>query len=1004
MKRKKLFNLKGYLTLIMCIPAFVIISQTVTVNGTITDATFNEPIIGATVIVQGNPSQGTVTDIDGNYRLTNVPKEGTLVFSYVGMSTQTIPVNGQTTINIILGEDTELLDEVVVVGYGVQKKSSLTGSVASISAKETNKQVTSNVASALQGRTTGVDVIQQGGIAGADVNIIIRGAASFGATEPLYVVDGAFSNSGLSSINPNDIESIEILKDGAAAAIYGSRAANGVVLITTKTGKKGTPVIQLDASYSFQQPTKVLDFLNASEWRTFANHVADNSGLPHAPENENPTYPNQNTEWEKLWLQYAPIYNVNASISGGGDNSNYSTSIGYFDQTGMTIFSDYQRYNFRINSGFTKGRFTLTENLALTYKNRTPTTPFNIALPTLPLYDNLGRITSGGPDYYINPEDGKEQNKLAPLYNTNRSNKTVDILGGLTGAFKIASELTYKLSISGNFSTGHNYTHSPQYFSKYNADGSPNEDYGNPRNSISESRGGELNYTIDNLLSYNKSFGSHNIDALIGTSWMREFVRTMSLSTIADLGATNITGFSSIDGKISASDANAALLSHFARMNYDYADKYLLSLSIRRDESSKFHKDNRAGYFPSVSGGWNAHKEEWFGNNVMNKLKIKASYGELGANFLAPYNFDAIAYGPIPYTMSGLRYVSGRAAYLKSKDLKWETSKTTNLGIEMGFLNNSLSFSAEYFIKKNIDLLAQIDLNLSSGQIFEINSSREKPYVNTASVVNKGWEFMLSYRKQLSSDFSVDLNANVSTLRNKVQALGTNVQPITSGFYSSFFNDAPSITMPGYPIGSFYGYTIDGFDSEGNFIFTDKDKNNIINANDKVVLGNPIPDLSYGLNATLTYCDFDLTMFWQGVSGNEIFNEKKYTYYFDYSNNVVRNVLNAWRPDNQRTGIPIMKTQNTNGGNSFPSEFYIEDGSYLRLKNFQIGYALPSGTLSSIGLNNARIYCGIQNLITLTKYSGNDPEVSSNALFSRGIDKSSFPNARTVIIGFNLSF
>lgn len=998
---KILFTTLTVMTTAILFPVNVF-SQTIhSVSGTVLDPS-GEPLIGVSIREKGTTNGGT-TNFNGEYSLT-VSEDAVLEFSYVGFIKQEVKVSNQPVINITLREDAETLQEVVVVGYGVQKKSSLTGSVASISAKETNKQVTSNVASALQGRTTGVDVVQQGGIAGADVNIVIRGAASFGATEPLYVVDGAFSNTGLSSINPNDIESIEILKDGAAAAIYGSRAANGVVLVTTKTGKKGVPVIQLDASYSFQQPTKILDFLNASEWRTFANQVADNSGLPHAPENDHPTNPNQNTEWEKLWLQYAPIYNINASISGGGDNSNYSTSIGYFDQTGMTIFSDYQRYNFRINSGFTKGRFSLTENLALTYRNRTPTTPFNIALPTLPLYDDQGRLTSGGPDYYINPEDGKEQNKLAPLYNSKRSNKSVDILGGLTGAFKITDALTYKLSVSGNYITSHGYTHVPQYFSKYHDDGTPNQDYGNPRNSISESRGGELNYTIDNLLTYNKSYGSHNFDALLGTSWMREFSRGMSLSTIADLGATNITGFSGVDGKISASDSNAALLSYFARLNYDYADKYLLSLSIRRDESSKFHKDNRVGYFPSVSAGWNMHEEAWFDNKLMNKLKLRASYGELGANFLAPYNFDAIAYGPIPYSLDGIRYVSGRAAYLKSKDLKWETSRTTNFGIETAFLNNSLTFSAEYFIKKNIDLLAQIDLNLSSGQIFEINSSREKPYVNTASVENKGWEFMLGYRKQLTSDFGMDLNANFSTLRNNVLALGTNVQPITSGSYSSFFNDSPSITMPGHPIGSFYGYTIDGFDAEGNFIFTDTDDNGIINANDKVILGNPIPDFSYGLNATFTYRDFDLTMFWQGVSGNEIFNAKKYTYYFDYSNNVVRDVLNAWSPDNQRTGIPIMKTQNTNGGNSLPSEFYIEDGSYLRLKNLQLGYTLPSAFLKSTGLNNARIYCGVQNLLTFTKYTGSDPEVSSNVLFSRGIDNSSFPNARTVIVGFNLSF
>lgn len=964
--------------------------------------THNEPVIGASVLEKGT-SNGTITNLDGECTL-KVSPEATLIISYIGYQKQEISAAGKNNLSVVLEEDAEQLDEVVVVGYGVQKKSSLTGAVASVSSKEIVKQVSSNVASTLQGRTPGVEILQQAGVAGADVNIIIRGAASFGATEPLYVIDGAFSNSGLSSLNPNDIESIEVLKDGAAAAIYGSRAANGVVLITTKRGKSGKPVVEIDGSYAFQTPTNIPDFLNASQWREFANMVADNSGLAHAPENDNPTYPNLDTDWAKEWIQYAPMWNLNASISGGGENSTFNTSIGYLDQTGMTIYSGYKRYNFRVNSSYKKGIFSLSENIALTHKDKTPTTSFNIALPTLPIYDEEGRFTSGGPDYYINPEDGKAQNKIAPLHYTDRYNKVTDVIGAINAQLDLWDGLKYKFSFSGNYSNAHNYTHTPEYYTKWNEDGTPDKDYGSSRNSISETRSEEFTYTIDNLLTYNKTFSGHSIDALVGTSWMREYYRSMSMSTIDDLGGTDITGFSNVDGKISAGDTNAALLSFFARVNYDYRDRYLFSASIRRDESSKFHKDNRVGYFPSVSAGWNVHQESWFENPVVSKLKLRGSYGELGANFLAPYNFDAIAYGPIPYTLGGQRYVTGRAAYLKSKDLKWETAKTTDIGLELGFLNNDLTIQVDYFVKKNVDLLAQIDLNLSSGQVFEINSSREKPYVNTASVKNTGWEFMVNYRKQLTKDFNIDATFNLATLKNEVLALGNNVQPITSGAMSSFFNDSPSITTPGEAIGSFYGYKIDGFDADGNFIFSDTDNNGIVNANDKVILGNPIPDFNYGLNISMTYKDFDLTMFFQGVYGNEIFNQKKYTYYFDYSNNVVSDVLKAWSPTNKNTNIPIMKTQNTNGGNSLPSEFYIEDGSYFRMKNLQIGYTFPKTVLNKINFNKLRIYAGVQNLFTVTNYSGYDPEVSSNALFSRGIDSSSYPNARTFTFGFNASF
>lgn len=376
--------MKTYLLVLVSIFLPVIAFAQKAITGQVLD-NLDEPIIGASVLEKGT-SNGTITDLDGNFNLTVSP-QATLVISYIGYATQEIPVAGKSSFKVILKEDTEQLEEVVVVGYGVQKKSSMTASVASISSKEIVKQTSSNVASALQGRTPGVDVIQQGGIAGADVNIVIRGAATFGSTEPLYVIDGAFSNSGLSSLNPNDIESIEVLKDGSAAAIYGSRAANGVVLITTKRGKQGKPVIEIDGSYAFQTPTNIPDFLDASQWREFANKVADNSGLAHAPENDNPTNPNQNTDWAREWIQYAPMWNLNASISGGGENSTFNTSLGYLDQTGMTIYSDYKRYNFRVNSSFKKGIFSLQENLAITHRDKTPTTAFNISLPTLPIYD-----------------------------------------------------------------------------------------------------------------------------------------------------------------------------------------------------------------------------------------------------------------------------------------------------------------------------------------------------------------------------------------------------------------------------------------------------------------------------------------------------------------------------------------------------------------------------------------------------------------------------------------
>lgn len=985
---------------VLIITSWSAIAQEVNVIGTVSDK--YGPVAGASVVVKGLQT-GTTTDSDGTFNL-KVSPNATLQISFLGYIPQEVAVNGKQSLEIFLEEDTNLLDEIVVIGYGTQKRSSMTSSIASVSPKEVTKQVSSNVASALQGRAAGVDVIQTAGIAGADVNIVIRGAASLTATEPLYIIDGVFANGGLSVLNPNDIEHLEILKDGAAAAIYGSRAANGVVLITTKNGKKGEAKVDAGVSYSVQQISHIPQMLNASQWRQFANMVSDNSGLARAPENVNPTHPNTDTDWAREWLQFAPVLNANASIAGGGEVGLYSVSLGYFDQKGLTLNSDFQKYNARINTQFNKNRFSVSSNVAVTYRNKKPTTPFNLAMPTLPVKDDLGRYASWGADYYIETENARRNNPFAGLFATDNKNQTFDVIGGVNASYEFFKGLKYTMSFSGNLTHERGYTHTPIYYAMWFADGSPDEDYGNNINSLTESRGLSSNYTWDNLINFDRTFGNHSISALLGVSWMREFYRTNTIATINDLGATNITAFSDIDGKISAVESNAALFSGFARINYDFAGRYLFSASIRRDESSKFYKDSRVGYFPSVSAGWNAHEESWFKNNVVSKLKLTASYGELGANFLSPYNFDPIAFGPIPYSFNGVRYTDGRAAYLKSQDLKWETSKSTDFGIELGLFNNALQLSANYFYKKNVDLLAPVNLNLSSGQVFEINTSRETPYVNTASVENRGWEFMASYQKQLAKDWNLSIGANMTTLKNKVLALGNNVQPITAGGFSPKFNDAATITMPGYAIGSFYGYKIDGFDHEGNFAFHDENGDGRITADDKVVLGDAIPDFSYGINIDLNWKDFDLTMFFNGVAGNKIFNATRYNNYFNYSRNKPIDVLEgSWTPTNTTTSLPIAKVQNYEGGNSLPSEFYIEDGSYFRLKNVQLGYTLPLSISEKAGIDTFRIYVGVQNAFVLTKYSGYDPEVSSNALFSRGVDSNSYPNARTYTIGVNIT-
>lgn len=783
--------------------AIVVQAQNIVVSGTVTDGE-GEPLIGASVVEKGSSGNGAVTDLDGHFSI-NVPSNATLKFSYIGYIAQEIAVNGKTTIDVVLTEDTNTLDEVVVIGYGTQNRSKMSSSVATISSKDVVKQTTQNVASALQGRAAGVDVVQQGGIAGADVNIVVRGAASLTATEPLYVIDGVFSNNGLTTLNPADIESIQVLKDGAAAAIYGSRAANGVVLITTKSGSKGSVKVDANFSYSIQTLAHTPQFLNASQWREFANMVSDNSGLARAPENVNPTNPSVDTDWVDAWTQDAPIYNADIAISGGNDFGTYAFSLGYLNQEGLTKQSEYQKYNARTNSNWKFGRFFVSENAQIVWRKRTPTSTFNIGMPTLPLTDEYGRYASWGPDYYIESENARRNNPFGGLYATDQHTSYFDVMGGFSAGVEIIKGLKFTTSFSGNYTQSHGFTHTPIYYTMWNEDGTPDNDYGNPRNSLSESTGVSSNYTWDNVFNFDRDFGKHSISATLGHSWMREFYRGHSYSTIDDVGASNIVGITNVQAKVSSNEKNAALLSFFARVNYDFDGKYLLSASIRRDESSKFHKDYRTGYFPAVSAGWNIHNEKFLQGTAVSLLKLTASYGELGANFLSPYNFDNIAFGPIVYTTGGVRFTDGRAAYLKTTNLKWETSKTTDVGLELGLFNNEVTFHVNYFYKKNVDLLATINLNLSSGQIFEINSSNETPYVNTASVENKGWEFMANWHRSFTRDFRLNVTANLSTLQNKVLALGDNVQPITAGSFSSKFSDAATITRPGDPIGSFYG-------------------------------------------------------------------------------------------------------------------------------------------------------------------------------------------------------
>ena len=700
--------MKNVLMMLCC--AFVslaVCAQQKTITGVVVDGR-GEPLIGVSIQEKGT-SNGTITGLDGDFSL-NVSAGSTLIFSYIGYKSEEVVVGERTSINVTLNEDSEQLDEVVVVGYGVQKKSSMTASVATVSAKEISKQVTSNVATALQGRTPGVEVLQNGAEAGGDVSVIIRGAGTFGSTEPLYIVDGAVSNNGINSLNPSDIESIEILKDGSAAAIYGSRAANGVVLVTTKGGKSGKTIVEVNGSFSYQTPSKLLDFMNADQWRSYANMMADNSpSFDRAPENVNPTNPDMSTDWQDLYYQNAAMWNLSASISGGNENSTFSTSIGYTNQEGIIIQSDYEKYNARVNSTYKKGRFSISENLSIAHTSKQDPPGYrHMMIPTIPVVDSQGRYVSTPLEAGYSSTNIDLTNPLAEIYAQDNYTKKTDITGSLGITWDIWKGIKYKLNMAASYLNTHGYTHTPAYASYWDANGTPDSRFSQPYTSLSESRDESFNYTIDNLLTYNGTFNGHTFDVLLGTSWMREYYRSMSIdSGTADLGAPTVTTYNG-QGVVGSNELNSALLSFFARVNYDYQDKYLLSVSIRSDKSSKFAEGHRVGYFPSVSVGWNVHQEDFWNVPWMSKLKIRGSYGEMGANFIDPYAFLSLAYGPVPAIFNNNR-IYGYVTRLAQSNLTWETAVTANAAVEMGFLDNALTFTAEFFLKRNLGRWTSID-------------------------------------------------------------------------------------------------------------------------------------------------------------------------------------------------------------------------------------------------------------------------------------------------------
>lgn len=989
------------------------------VTGKITSATDKSGLPSASVLQSGT-SNGVMTDLEGNYKINVTGSEAKLIFSYIGFIDQEIMVGNQSIINIELSEDANALNEVVVIGYGSQKKSDMTGAVSSVDAEELGKFATSNAAGTLQGRMAGVQVSPQGGSPDSPMKITIRGSGTLSDAGPLYVIDGMLTG-GMGSLNPQDIESVSVLKDASATAIYGSRAANGVIIITTKKGRSGDMTVNFNASTGIQKAANLIDWANAREYADIVNRARDNDGNPRFPSNDTEFNPNVDSDIQRESLRTAPMSNVGLSIGGGSKNTTMNFSINHLEQVGIVKESDFSRTNLRVNSSYTKGKFKLQQTLGVNRSVNNPNNYFSRErdqIPTVPIYDENGEFTGtnvpAGQTISLGNYSGVGNliNSLGLATIEDRTVTTNGLLGNIDATLEVLEGLKYRFNVGVDMSNANNYTFTPKY--KFNDTPLGNK----PFAELKETNSNYLSLLTEHTLNYFKNVGKAQVDLLAGYS--SQVSKGRSLGIVARNFPSNDIRVASAASDRAQAPSNAyetGLISYFGRANVTIDDKYLLTATLRRDGSSLFREDLRWGTFPSAAIGWNISNESFMQNvTAISNLKLRASYGAIGSNNVNAYAID-------PELNLNSDYIIGAGqtrlqGYSITKgvnpNITWETTKTTDIGVEFNTMQNKLQFTMDYFIKNSEDVLVALSLPLYTG------FGNAVPF-NTASIRNNGFEFQANYYDTFGKDFKYSISANFTTLKNEVTALGR-ATPIIQGQFTS--NGLKSTkTDVGHPIGAFFGFITDGIyqtDEEalaandfnqpqaGDLKFKDINGDGKVDNDDQTYIGNPSPGVVYGLNFNGEYKNFDMTLLFDGVAGNEILNGTRYRGYFDTEGNYLADALNGWTPSNTDTDVP-RNTQTDPGFNRRFSDYYLESGSFFRLKNIQVGYSISNDALTKIGMTRARLYLTAQNLFTLTKYTGYYPEVGSNfrsspRLFNAGVDEGAYPMPKNYQIGLQVNF
>jgi TonB-linked SusC/RagA family outer membrane protein len=1023
--------------IIILLPSFLW-SQSIIVKG-IVSGEDGMPLIGAHVS-EKNTDNGTITDFDGKYTLEVNSQNAILVFKYLGYREQEVSVNGRTTIDIILVEDSKIIEDIIVTGYRKEKRSDVSTSISSLKSKDIENLVVSGVDQALQGQVPGISVTQVTGSPGDDIAVRIRGVGTLGNNDPLFIIDGGPSSGNINMFSVNDIESIEVLKDGASAAIYGSRASNGVVLITTKKGKSGKPIFSLDVSTGIQTATNLPKLLNARSYLTLRNEGIANANELRNPANQLSSYDPSildtlpDIDWLARVFNNAPINRIGISAMSGSDHSNIYVSGEYQKQDGIFKGQDFTKYQVRINGELHNDIFRIGNNLSFAHTDRkiigasgdgfgpgNEPSGIRYALIASPVFSGKNEdgtdinVTSdlGDPILY---GDGNA-NPLVFINNTDWHIYRSRIFGNVFAELDLFDGLILKTTLGGDFI----FEREKLFKEKLS-----NSIY----NPTSLNEGRVFNQTLiwNNTAGYEKSIGKHKIASLIGMEAIKNHTdylgasasnfrradplfRYLDASTAEEIKDLGISGIATEWG----------LVSYFGQLIYNYDNKYILSGSVRKDGSSRFGEANRWGVFPSVSAAWNITNESFFKKDgLISELKIRASWGQLGNQEIGVYPYSSlVSTGDRVYAF-GDQIVTGASILETGNDnIKWESSTQSNIGLDLGLLEGQLTFTADFFKNVSDNVLVRAPIPQSGG-------SQRPPYVNAATIENRGMEFALKYRNH-SKHLSYSIAPNISFVKNEVTSIAGS-DALLGGFGLS---DGPlTKTEEGRPIGSFFLWEMDGlfqtmeeiesspFQSKdtrpGDVKFKDLNGDDIINDKDRAHSGDPFPDFTYGLHCGLNWNDFDFSILFQGVQGNDV-----YFLYggfaYDTQNrgfNSYEELLNRWTPENTDTDFPRVSLDDRNG-NRRPSTRFLHDGSYLKIRNISVGYNLKN-TLKWSGIASMRVYFTIQNALTITSYPGLDPEIQANSNDTRGlgissdlavgVDWATVPAPQTFIAGFKIEF